>query len=110
MACVSIGRAWKKPTAPEAEHEVGAIEEDVGRGDDRHGHRLAFLVVERLELAFGHIADFGHVLDRGEIALKILAPVVIVPNDVALVGRSGAQHLGDIRQVDQIGILGLAIL
>jgi hypothetical protein len=58
--------------------------------------------VPTVERLFVHVADARHVVGGDEILLPQLAPVVVVPDDVAL-RAVGGQQLGDLRHEDRVG-------
>ena len=82
--------------------QIGAVEERADRVHHRHDRELVIVVPERVERLLGEIGDARDVVGRHQILLPQLAPVVVVPDDVAL-RAVGGQDLGDLRDEDGVG-------
>jgi hypothetical protein len=92
--------------------QIGAIEEGADRVRHRHHGHLAVVVDEGVQRVLVDLVHPGHVVGRLDPLLPQLAPVVIVPDDVELVGArgEGGRHLllkdavghGDLGELDVV--------
>ena len=82
--------------------QILAVEEHAHGVDHGNGGELAVVVDEGVERLDGDLVHAGHVVERLDPLLPLLAPVVVVPDDVEL-GAARGQRGGDLLVEDLVG-------